>query len=77
MAWECLHWEFAAIYGAGRGSCQGGSDGGFVALYRRWRKGRGMHCEGPIPALPVAGLFWGGSMLLEKMQAFFCVFSVC
>lgn len=40
-------------------------------------KAGGMHCEGPIPALPVAGLFWGGSMLLEKMQTFFCVFSVC
>lgn len=33
VAWECPHWEFAAIYGAGRGSCQGGSASGFVALY--------------------------------------------
>ncbi len=67
---ECRHWEFAAIYGAGRGSCQGGSDGGFVALYRRWRKGRGMHCEGPIPALPVAGLFGRAVCCLKKCKHF-------
>lgn len=62
VAWECPHWEFAAIYGAGRGSCQGGSAGGFVALYQETcgKTGRWMHCEGPIPALPVAGLFLGG-----------------
>ena len=62
---------------AGRGSCQRGPAGGFVALYRRCRKGRGMHCEGPIPALPVAGLFWGGSMLLEKnANIFLCLFGM-
>ena len=36
-------------------------------------KAGGMHCEGPIPALPVAGLFWGGSMLLEKKCKHFSV----
>lgn len=37
----------------------GGSAGGFVALYQETcgKTGRWMHCEGPIPALPVAGLF--------------------
>lgn len=41
------------------------------------RKGRGMHYEGPIPALPVAGLFGGAVCCLQKNQTFFCVFSVC
>lgn len=37
----------AAIYGAGRSSCQGGSDGGFVARYRgRGKAGRWKHCDG-------------------------------
>ena len=40
-------------------------------------KAGGMHCEGPIPALPVAGLFWGGSMLLEKnANIFLCLSSM-
>ena len=35
-----------------------------------------MHCEGPIPALPVAG-FLGGSMLLEKnANIFMCLFGM-
>lgn len=39
-------------------------------------KAGGMHCEGPIPALPVAG-FFGGSMLLEKnANIFMCLFGM-
>ena len=35
-----------------------------------------MHCEGSIPALPVAG-FFGGSMLLEKnANIFMCLFGM-
>ena len=36
----------------------------------------GMHCEGLIPALPVA-VGEGIACCLKKMQTLFCVFSVC
>lgn len=74
---ECRHWEFAAIYGleevaareARRRFC--GAVLGDVGKTGRW-----MHCEGPIPALPVAG-FFGGSMLLEKnANIFMCLFGM-
>ena len=76
-AWECPHWEFAAIYGAGRGIWQGAPTAFLWRCIGGARKGRGMHCEGPIPALPVAGLFGGAVYCLQKNQTFFCVFSVC
>ena len=62
---------------AGRGSCQGGRRRFRGAVLEDVRKDRWMHCEGPIPALPVAGFFGGTACCLKKMQTFFCVFSAC
>lgn len=33
--------------------------------------------RGPHSGVACSGTFWEGSMLLEKMQTFFCVFPVC
>ena len=38
-------------------------------------KAGGMHCEGPIPALPVAVLFWGAVCCLKKNANIFLCFS--
>lgn len=74
---ECCHWEFAAIYGLEEVAAREAPPAVLWRCIGGARKGRGMHCEGPIPALPVAGLFWGAACCLKKMQTFFCVFSVC
>lgn len=48
----------------------GGSGGGFVALYRRRAERQGgMHCEGLIPALPVA-VGEGAACRLKKCKHF-------
>ncbi len=75
---ECRHWEFAAIYGleeaSGRGLRRrfGGAVLGDVRKDRAVDALRGAHS-----GVACSGTFGEGSMLLEKMQTFFCVFSVC
>lgn len=70
---ECRHWEFAAIYGLEEVAAREASPAVLWRCIGGAGKAGGMHCEGPIPALPVAGLFWGGSMLLEKKCKHFSV----
>ena len=75
---ECRHWEFAAIYGAGRGIWQGAPTAVLWRCIGGARKGRAVDAlRGPHSGVACSGTFWEGSMLLEKMQTFFCVFPVC
>lgn len=50
MAWECPHWEFAAIYGAGRGIWQGAPPAFWWRCIRRRaeRQGGGCIARGPF-----------------------------
>ena len=60
---ECRHWEFAAIYGLEEVAAREAPPAFWWRCIGGAGKAGGMHCEGPIPALPVAGLF-GGSIFL-------------
>ena len=63
---------------AGRGSCQGGPPAVLWRCIGGARKGRAVDAlRGPHSGVACSGTFWEGSMLLEKMQTFFCVFPVC
>ena len=74
---ECCHWEFAAIYGLEEVAAREAPPAFWWRCIGGAGKAGGMHCEGPIPALPVAGLFLGGSMLLEKnANIFLCLFGM-
>ena len=75
---ECRHWELPPSMGleeaSGRGLRRrfGGAVLGDVRKDREVDALRGAHS-----GIACSGTFLGGSMLLEKMQTFFCVFSAC
>lgn len=78
MAWECRHWEFAAIYGAGRGIWQGAPTAVLWRCIGGARKDRAVDAlRGAHSGVACSGTFWGGSMLLaKKSNIFLCLFGM-
>ena len=71
---ECRHWEFAAIYGAGRGSCQRGRRRFCGAVLGDVRKDRAVDAlRGPHSGIACSGTFLGGAVCCLKKCKHFSV----
>ena len=79
MAWECRHWEFAAIYGAGRGIWQGAPTAVLWRCIGGARKGRKVDAlRGLHSGVACSGAFGGGAVCCLKKNAniFLCLFGM-